>query len=609
MADWNVGDQEDVIVRTRLIGAGQFTRDAAAEAAAIEGLGAATRRSSLAAKEHSRSSWLASQTMFTVRRTAYAATLGIAALGVGAVYTGLQFEASMEQNRISMAQFLGSTDAANRELKSLYQLAATTPFDFAGVTSAAKRFLAFGFTVQQTNDYLRTIADTAAGIGGGTDAIDRMVLAFGQMQAKGQVMGNEIRQLQELGVPALDILQKQLGLTDQQIEKIGTTGIKASVAIPALIQGLNEVYGGLSEKQSKTLIGRLTTIRDYVAQTLGTIMHPMFLWLRNDVLPTVVVITQALQQGFGKDGLSGSLDALNRSNAPQWFKDLYTFAVRFTILMGELWYVIKPVVLIIGVLAWVALKALNWALGLLERHATILKFLLAILVGRMIRLFIITVLLGEGSLFLRGVWILLRTAMLLYEAAVLVATASQWQLNIATYAFPGTWVVLAIFLVIAAIAALIIWHKEIWNYVKSNWGFLVDSWDQFKTGVMGVAGAFVWLWDKAIAIIGPLLQFLKDTRDTLREINGFQPGKGVLPDYQAGGQSGYFDFGIGTQLDRAGLGFVNDWFGSDNPHKGAVPGASGGGRGDTTIRVPVVLDRRQIGEAVAHYNSDKQARK
>jgi tape measure domain-containing protein len=48
---------------------------------------------------------------------------------------------------------------------------------------------------------MTAIGDAVAGVGGGADAIDRVSLAIGQMQAKGRVQSEELLQLAEAGVP------------------------------------------------------------------------------------------------------------------------------------------------------------------------------------------------------------------------------------------------------------------------------------------------------------------------------------------------------------------------------------------------------------------------
>lgn len=202
--------------------------------------------------------------------------IGLSAIFTGGISAGIKFNATMESNEIAFKTFLGSAKAAKEELKALYKIAATTPFEFPDVTDAARKFLSFGFTVQQTNKYLRTMADAAAATGASPEMMQRIVLAMGQMQAKGRVQGDELLQLTEAGIPALKILQKELGLTQKQMQNIGAEHISSEKAIPALIRGMDKLYGGASTAQAKTFLGMWSTFKDNANMTLGSITKGLF---------------------------------------------------------------------------------------------------------------------------------------------------------------------------------------------------------------------------------------------------------------------------------------------------------------------------------------------
>ena len=232
-------------------------------------------------------SWLANQALFTLRRYAYAATLAVTAMGSAAVWMGLKFNASMESNRMAFTQFLGSAKLANQELTYLYNLAKYTPFEFSNVTQAARRFLAFGYSLKETNKYLQIIGDTAAAFGGGGDLIERMVLVFGQIRASGRLLGQDMLQLEQQGIPVLDILRKQLGLTQQQLGRIGAVGIPSYVGIPALMRGMHERFAGMARKQAQTASGQLSTLHDNISQVMGALTLKSFNKASKGLLPGI----------------------------------------------------------------------------------------------------------------------------------------------------------------------------------------------------------------------------------------------------------------------------------------------------------------------------------
>lgn len=199
------------------------------------------------------------------------------ARGVGsAIRAGFRFNASMESNRVALTQFLGSGQAAQRMLDDLFQTAKRTPFQFEDITSAARKLLAFGFNANEAKDSLQAIGDAVAGLGGGAENIDRIVIALGQIRAKGRVQGDELLQLTEAGIPAYDILAKKLHLTADEVKNIGNQGIPADKAIKALTDGMEERFGKASEAQSKTWAGLTSTLEDDTKQTLGAMTQGLF---------------------------------------------------------------------------------------------------------------------------------------------------------------------------------------------------------------------------------------------------------------------------------------------------------------------------------------------
>lgn len=295
---------QGVTINIRTRGGRQSAREAKMAASGITLIGrAATTAGKGLRSMSSDASHLAYRSLRGVRYQAYFAGLTLSGIGAIAVKSGLQFNASMEQNQVAFAQFLGSSQAARQELTTLYGLAKSTPFEFPQLTMAARQLLGFGFKAREANSLLRTIGDAAAATGQGAEGIDRIVIALGQMRAKGRVQAEELMQLQELGLPVNDILRKRLHLTRDQLANIGNESVSSTKAIRALQQGFDDLYGGQSAKQAKTFNGQLSTLRDNVNQTLGTISKPAFDKLRTDVFPVLNDTASRLNDIFGRKDL------------------------------------------------------------------------------------------------------------------------------------------------------------------------------------------------------------------------------------------------------------------------------------------------------------------
>jgi tape measure domain-containing protein len=211
---------------------------------------------------------------------------GFVAMGAVSGKMGLNFNATMESNTVAFTNFLGSTKRATVFLDDLYQMAAKTPFEFPELAGAARKFLAFGFTADETKKTLNTVGDAVAGIGGGTEEIQRLVMSLGQIQAKGKLSTEELMQMAELGIPAFGILRKEFDMTGKELEKALRTGaIGADKGIAALTKGMDERFKGSSAAQAKTFQGQWSTIKDNFNKFMGDVTKPLFNILKSDVFP------------------------------------------------------------------------------------------------------------------------------------------------------------------------------------------------------------------------------------------------------------------------------------------------------------------------------------
>ncbi len=195
----------------------------------------------------------------------------LAAVGAAAVYMA----ADLERSTVSFTRLLGSADAAEKKLRSLQEFAARTPYTFTELVDYEKRLLALGFSADSTRKMLTVVGDTASGLGLDQTGVQRLIKAFGDIQTKGLVATQEMKQFGEVGVNANKILAEALlGSGDKigQLQKmIEDRQVGAAEAITGLIRGLNAQFGGMMNEQSKTLIGMWSTIRDEGENSLRVI--------------------------------------------------------------------------------------------------------------------------------------------------------------------------------------------------------------------------------------------------------------------------------------------------------------------------------------------------
>ena len=196
----------------------------------------------------------------------------LAAAGAAAAKWALDAASAAEQADIAFSTMLGP-ERAKRMLSDLAEFARTTPFEMAGLTSATQKLLAYGFAADDVIPLLESVGNATAGLGAGQEGIDAVTRALGQMQAKGKVMSEEMLQLTEVGIPAWEYLAEAVSGGDVQaaMEMVTAGAVDAGTAIAALQAGMDRDFGGLMERQSQTLAGSLSNLKDSVADVARSI--------------------------------------------------------------------------------------------------------------------------------------------------------------------------------------------------------------------------------------------------------------------------------------------------------------------------------------------------
>lgn len=196
-----------------------------------------------------------------------ALTVGITTpMAVGAGAAGkFSYEAlkSAEQVDIAFGTMLGPK-RGQEMLESLYNFAASTPFEVRGLSTATQKMLAYGFSAEDVIPLLTSVGDATAGLGAGQEGIDSVTRAMGQMQAKGKVMSEEMLQLTEVGIPAWQYLADEItgGDIPAAMEEVTYGFVSADTAIAALRKGMDRDFGGMMSKQAETLTGIISNMGD-----------------------------------------------------------------------------------------------------------------------------------------------------------------------------------------------------------------------------------------------------------------------------------------------------------------------------------------------------------
>ena len=230
-------------------------------------------------------------------------TAGITALAAitkNAISSSVQYAAKIERIGVSFETLLGSASEAQTVLEDLRQFSVKTPFTFEELAPAAQRLLAFG---TEAKDVVQTMRDLGNAAQGDRMILDRLVDAYGKVQAGGRASLEELNRFTEAGVPLMKQLAEDLGLTNEELFKFVSQGKVGFQEVDRALQNLTRgqgAFAGMLDEQSLTLEGAMSTLKGSV-QELGRS-------IANDLLPFLTKSVQELTKLIDKIATGRNLD-------------------------------------------------------------------------------------------------------------------------------------------------------------------------------------------------------------------------------------------------------------------------------------------------------------
>ena len=227
--------------------------------------------------------------------------VSLGAMGTAAGVLGLKTAAAGENAEIAFTTMLKSGSKARKFLGELKAFAATTPFELPELQTASQSLVSAGVNADKVIPIMRTLGNVTAGMGTGQEGIKRATVAIQQMQAAQKISGEDLNQLRDAGIPVYDLLAKSTGRAKGEVVELARQGKLGKKDLDAMMRGLEtgkglERFNGMMGKQSKSLAGMWSTLKDTTTMGLADAVQPL--------LPTV------------KKGLGG-LTKLVEQNAPR----------------------------------------------------------------------------------------------------------------------------------------------------------------------------------------------------------------------------------------------------------------------------------------------------
>lgn len=174
----------------------------------------------------------------------------------------LKSAANFEKLKTQLNVLTGSAEKGAKAFERLVKFSAGTPFQLDELVKANNTLMGFGVSAEDAYNHLQMIGDIAAVSGGDLQGIS---VAFGQVAAAGRLMGQDLLQLINNGVPIIDMLSSSMGVAKSEIKELVSEG---AVTFPVLIKAFQQATseggkfeGGMAQL-SQTISGIASTVKD-----------------------------------------------------------------------------------------------------------------------------------------------------------------------------------------------------------------------------------------------------------------------------------------------------------------------------------------------------------
>ena len=138
-------------------------------------------------------------------------------LAVGAFVRNIfNAAATMERFEMQLKTLTGSGAKAKQIMSELQEVNKKSPFELPELVQASTKLKAYGVETENLVDMTKRLGKISAGT---RSDIGGIALAYGQALAKGKLMGEELRQFMERGVPVREELERMTGITGEAFDE------------------------------------------------------------------------------------------------------------------------------------------------------------------------------------------------------------------------------------------------------------------------------------------------------------------------------------------------------------------------------------------------------
>lgn len=198
----------------------------------------------------------------------------LAAFSIGAVVTFgkavMKASADMELLKKGLAFTLGNT-GAQKLIENMQTLGEKSAYNSNQLIPLARAWITVGDNAQTATAKMKKIVDCASAYGLTEDQMSRVNLALTQMQAKGKVSSEEMRQLAEAGVPAWQLLSTAMGKPVNELQNLAAQGKLTQSSIDMLFDGMAKKTQGATNSMANTMEAKFSNVQEAVTNSFAAI--------------------------------------------------------------------------------------------------------------------------------------------------------------------------------------------------------------------------------------------------------------------------------------------------------------------------------------------------
>ena len=199
----------------------------------------------------------------------------------------------------------GSAEKAAEVVDRLKKLGAETPFEMPQLAEVTQLLMNYGFTADEAIDRMQMLGDISQG---SADKMQRIATAYGQMSSAGKVQLEDVKQMIEAGFNPWQEISESTGESMQSLYDRISSGTLAVDEITASMQRATSEGGKYyqsMEKQSQTISGMISTLKDNAQQLLGEVVQPITESFSTKLLPAAIDAINQLTTAFQEQGFEG----------------------------------------------------------------------------------------------------------------------------------------------------------------------------------------------------------------------------------------------------------------------------------------------------------------